>query len=128
MISTKGLLAALKLLIDSPSWTIGKLDQTKNETICLYGGISGAPYRATVGGGGRGYDEGRYRLVVRHTTNFDAAERKAAGVYDSIAGVNTPVEGKTTWIFPVYAAPVALGTDEKGVYEFAVDFKTISER
>ena len=116
----------LKTVIDSPSYTIGKLDTSKPQTICIYSGLSAGPYRPAVGNAS-GYGEKTIRILVRWGQNYAAAEAKAQEVYDALSNI-IKVEGVTTCIMRNQSEPVNLGTDDKGVYEFSIDITLYYER
>lgn len=116
----------LKTVIDSPSFTIGKLDTSKPQTICIYSGLSSGSYKPAVGNAS-GYGEKSVRILVRWGQNFAVAEAKAQEVYDALSNV-IKVDGVTTCIMRKHPEPVSLGTDDKGVYEFSIDITLYHER
>lgn len=116
----------LKTVIDSPSYTIGKLDTSKSQTICIYSGLSAGFYKPAVGNAS-GYGEKTIRILVRWGQNFTKAEAKAQEVYDALSNV-IKVGGVTTCIMRKHPEPVSLGTDDKGVYEFSIDITLYHER
>lgn len=117
----------LKSVVETPSITTGKLDTTKEQTICVYGGLSSTSAINTVGGHS-GYYPKHIRIIVRWTTNSSDAETKANEVYSAVGNVNTTIAGKSVCILPLHSEPVALGTDDKGVYEYAIELKLFCER
>lgn len=117
----------LKTMVDSPSFTIGKLDTSKTQTICVYSDLSGNPNRPAVGGAS-GYGSKAIRILVRWGQNFAKAEEKAQEVYKTLES-NSIINGdKTACIICNHAQPVGLGTDDKGVYEFSIDITLHYER
>lgn len=117
----------LKTVIDSPSFTIGKLDTSKTQTICIYSGLSSGSNKPSVGNES-GYSEKTIRILVRWGQNFAKAETKAQQVYDMLSNKTIEVEGVTTCLMPKYSEPVSLGTDDKGIYEFSIDLTLYYER
>jgi hypothetical protein len=128
MIATKDILAWLKTIIDSPSWTTGKLDTTKDKTICVYGSNINSPVRTVVGGGADGYYTRRIQLVVRWTTSCGEAEAKALSVYELTRNTDTTILAKRVWSRAIHSEPTSLGTDDKGVYEYSIILNLICER
>ena len=116
----------LKTVIDSPSFTIGKLDTSKQQTICIYSGLFAGANRPAVGNAS-GYGEKTIRILVRWGQNFAVAEAKAQEVYDTLSNVII-LDGATTCIMRNHHEPVSLGTDDKGVYEFSIDITLYHER
>lgn len=117
----------LKTVIDSPSFTIGKLDTSKTQTICIYSGLSVGLHRPAVGNAS-GHGEKTVRILVRWGQNFTTAEAKAQEVYDALGDNIIKVDGVTTCIMRKHPEPVSLGTDDKGVYEFSIDITLFYER
>lgn len=118
----------LKTVVDSPSFTIGKLDTSKSQTICVYSGISAAPLRAKIGNL-PGYEEKSLRILVRWGSNSVKAENKALEVYNILrANTSITVDGKIVCIVLSHTEPVSLGTDDTGIYEFSIDATLLYER
>lgn len=117
----------LKTVISSPSFTVGRLDTSKSQTICIYSGLSSKPVRPVVGNE-RGYGEKSIRILVRWGTNFPAAEAKAKEVYDVLGDKKLDIDGVIVCIVRSHSEPVSLGADDKGVYEFAIDVNLFYER
>lgn len=112
-------------LSGSETYTVGKLDKTKDKTTCVYGGRSPLPNNPPVGGGGKSYTEKVIRVLVRWGTAADVAESRAITVYAALNNVGATVGTSKAWLCPLNAEPVSLGTDEKGVYEYSIDVKII---
>ena len=117
----------LKTVIDSPSFTIGKLDTSKSQTICIYSGLFAGSHRPAVGNAS-GYGEKTIRILVRWGKNFAKAEEKAQQVYDLLGDSTIEIDGVTTCIVRKHPEPVSLGTDDTGVYEFSIDITLYYER
>ena len=117
----------LKTVIDSPSFTIGKLDTSKPQTICVYSGVFSGANKPAVGNVS-GYSEKTIRILMRWGNNFAKAETKAQQLYDSLSNKTVKINEKIVCISCKYAEPVNLGTDDKGVYEFSIDLTLIFER
>lgn len=117
----------LKTVIDSPSFTIGKLDTSKPQTICVYSGVFSGTNRPAIGGA-EGYSEKTIRILLRWGNNFAKAETKAQQVYGLLRNKTVSIGGVKTCIVCKHSEPVSLGTDDKGVYEFSIDLTLIFER
>lgn len=117
----------LKTVIDSPSFTIGKLDTSKPQTICIYSGLSAGSNRPKIGNE-PGYGEKSLRILIRWGNNFAKAERKAQQVYDLLNCKTVEIDGKISCITLRSSEPVSLGTDDKGTYEFSIDLILYHER
>lgn len=117
----------LKTVVDSPSFTIGKLDTSKSQTICVYSGLSAGANRPKLGNE-TGYGEKSIRILIRWGTNFAKAEEKARQVYNLLGDNKITINEKTVCIVRKYTEPVSLGTDDKGVYEFSIDVNLFYER
>lgn len=117
----------LKTVVDSPSFTIGKLDTSKSQTVCIYSGIF-AGYNKPKLGSESGYGEKTMRILIRWGTNFANAEKKAQQVYDLLDCKTIKIGGVTACITLKNSEPVSLGTDDKGIYEFSIDLILYYER
>ncbi len=117
----------LKTQVNSPSMTTGKLDKSRAQTLCVYAG-SAAPAIINVGGGASGYVQRNIKILVRWGNNSKTAEAKATEIYNLISNVRFKVSGKNVFVMPRNSWPVSLGTDEKGIYEYAIEIQTTTER
>jgi len=114
----------MKSVVTTQSITMGKLDRTKEQTVCVYGSRSSSPARLFPAS----YDDKTVQVIVRWTHDSELAETKAAEVYGQIANQAFQVQGKAARSIPVYDEPISLGTDEKGVYEYSIDLTIYCER
>ena len=117
----------LKTVVASPSFTIGKLDTSKPQTICIYSGRSAGTHRPKLGNES-GYGEKTIRILIRWGTNYARAEEKAQQVYNVLSDKTIIVDGVTVCFIRKHPEPVSLGTDDKGVYEFSIDLNLYYER
>lgn len=117
----------LKTVINSPSFTIGKLDTSKSQTICIYSGVSSEANKPKVGNNS-GYETKSIRILVRWGSNFAKAEEKAQQVYNLLGDSKITINGKIVCIVRKHSEPVSLGTDDKGIYEFSIDVNLFYER
>lgn len=127
-VTPKELLAWLKERVECPGWATGKVDMTKDKTICVYGG--GQPLAAVhnVGGGAGTYRPAHFRVLVRWGKAYGPALAKAEEVYAALAGAKGPIAGKMAYINHRFAQPQSLGTSDDGVYEHAVEIEMTTER
>lgn len=127
-ITTEDVKNRLKELVPDVPWTMGKLDQTKIQTACVYGGRGVIPVIDRVGNGPHTYTRKAFRIVTRFTTDFAQADVFASGVHQTIAETKPFFSDKFGYTEMVQEEAVSLGTDEKGVYEHSIDFQLICER
>lgn len=128
MITTTAIKDWLKTVISSPSWTTGKLDQTKEKTICVYGGRGVQLARIVVGGGEDSHYTRQIQIIVRWGQSSSAAEGKAVEVYEKIKNESVILEGKRVWVRATQEEPVSLGTDDKGIHEYSIIARLTCER
>lgn len=108
---------------------IAKMDTAKNMAMCLYSRAKAAAGNIAVGGAeSTGYTCEPMTLLIRWTSNAAAAERKAREVHGALIKQAFWINEKECFLQAVYSSPVALGTDNKGVYEYSVDFNVYYER
>ena len=118
----------LKPQVSSPSWTIGRLDSTKSQTICIYSGLTPQTAIHNVAGSKGTYKPVGFRVLIRWTNDFAASSEKAAEVYEVLAQRSRSIAGKMAYIFHRFSEPVNLGSADDGVFEQAVDITIITER
>lgn len=118
----------LKSRVNSPNWTVGKLDQTKEQTICVYSGLNTQAAVLNVAGSTGSYAPVMFRVLVRWGKGYADATAKANEVFAVLAQGTRTINEKFAHIYPVYNEPISLGTDDKGIYEYAIEIKIICER
>ena len=102
---------------------VGKLDASKENALCVYNRKrSGAPVTAL--GGLSSYDIKAISLLLHWNKNAVQAEQTAITLFEKIIA---EIELKINNIPIYYIAmqvpePVAIGTDENGVYEYVIEF------
>lgn len=102
--------------------TCGKLDDQWERSLALYGGRQpAAPHRAV--GGESSYTEDRFTLLVHWGKSAVQAEEKARAAYEVIRRMS----GEQSFTTMQYAAPMAVGQDARGIFEYVIDF-TVIER
>ena len=120
----------LKTQVNSPQWYSGKIDGKKEQCIGIYG-TTGAPQRLAVGGlSATGYSVKAVSILVHWGRNSNTAEQKAQEVYDALFGVsNVTIAGKRVIMFRMpQPEPIAVGTDEEGIYEYVIEVHIYHER
>ena len=113
------------------SWTIGKLDSTQEQTMCLYN----QPDRSGTGIAIGGLPATRtackkVSLVIRWGRDANAAEIKANAVYALLQAINNITIGTNhvDCIRLSSPTPIPLDTDSNGVYEYLIEMEIFHER
>lgn len=113
----------LKSKVDCPNWYVGKRDNTKEECITVYPTDGVAPVLPL-----GGVDQGTYgtkavSVFVHWGEYCTPAEEKAQQVYNCLFGQSGTIGGKEVIKFDMRTAePVGIGTDDKGIYEYVINF------
>ena len=88
----------------------------------------GVAKSGAVGGAeARGHEVLRLVLLLRWGRDGSLAEGKAAAVYNGIACLGFEHEGRRGFFMAVNEGPVWVGADERGVFEYALDFDVYYE-
>lgn len=102
---------------------VGKLDTSKENALCVYNRKrSGAPVMAL--GGLSSYEIKAISLLLHCSKNAVQAEQMAITLFEEISSEEKLIINNT----PIYyikfqvPEPVAIGTDENGVYEYVIEF------
>ena len=102
---------------------VGKLDTSKENVLCVYNRRrSGAPVMAL--GGVSSYDIKSVSLLLHCSKNAVQAEQMAVNLFEKIRAErkfkinNTQIH----YIDMQVPEPVAIGTDDNGVYEYVIEF------
>ncbi|EFM10169.1 conserved hypothetical protein [Paenibacillus curdlanolyticus YK9] len=119
----------LKTQVSCPSWYIGKLDGKKPECIGVYGLPGGQQYLAIGGLANTSYASKLVSILVHWGRNADTAEHKAQELYDALFGQQPEIAGKRVIMFDMRSpAPVSVGTDDEGIYEYVIEMTIFYER
>lgn len=111
----------LKEIIESPNWSIGAIDQNKEEAIVLYANrrelapISKFSYLQT-------YSMIPFTLLLRWTKNYSKAEEKANSIYELLNKGSFFIDGFDCFTSFVCEGPIDLGPSDEGVYRFSIEF------
>lgn len=106
--------------------SIGKIDNNKEIAICFYNSKRTlAPIKAI--------DKNTYKIkpitiLLRYTKNADKAETEANSIYDFFDEKLFYIENKRVISQHIYSEPIALGTDDNGVYEYSIELNLLEER
>lgn len=129
MITLSNVREWLKGFTAAEHYYIGKLDNKPDKAIGVYNyKYSGEPVTAI--GEISTYDVKNISLLIHWTVNADETEQAAQAVYEQLRTLKNQIVGTSTiyMIELFYPEPVAVGTDEKNVYEYVIDFRIYYER
>lgn len=113
----------LKTKIDCPHWYVGKRDMAKEQSITIYPTQGPAPVVPVGGLKNSSYRTKAVSVLVHWGRNCTPAEEKAQEVYDCLLGQGGVIGGKEVIKFDMRTdVPVGVGTDEKGFYEYVINF------
>lgn len=105
------------------SISIGKIDLNRDKAICFYNSRAGSPKTGTIGGKeNSSYTVKPITILLRWTANADAAEQKAKTIYDFFDERHFILNEKRVFVISRYDAPIDLGTDDNGIYEYSFEF------
>lgn len=110
------------------SWSVGKIDGSKDKAVCLYENLTSPAARDVLGGGDNSYYTVNIKILVRFTNNSVSSDTKAREVYETVYNSKHTLNGKSVWLFCVDENPLNIGTDDKGIYESVINLKAICER
>jgi len=110
----------LKTLDIANYYTIGKLENAKEQAICVYG--DGYTRRVEAVGRNSSYDIMGIRILYHGTKNLKDTEQVARSLYESIRYIVNTTMGTlyVQYLDLNYSEPVFLGTDANGVYEYVI--------
>ena len=115
----------LKTIIDIPNWYCGTIDKNQEKAIGIYDNtrvlskISQYDNLQT-------YTITPFSLLVRYTQNYIKANKKAYEIYNLLKTQRElEIDNKTYFIKLIDENPQNTGSDDKGIYEFVIDFDLI---
>jgi hypothetical protein len=113
----------LKTQVTCPQWYIGKMDGKKPECIGVYPLAGRAPVIAVGGLSNTSYATKGISILVHWGRNADSAEAKAQEVYDALFGVSgVTIGGRRVVLSDLrFDAPIGVGTDNEGTYEYVIE-------
>lgn len=110
------------------SISIGKIDNNKEKAICFYDKRI-QPYVGVIGGNkNKSTTIKPITILLRYTKNQNDAEIMAQKIYDFFNEKSFFIEEKRIFIQMLYEGPVNLGTDDRNVYEYSIEFDSYEER
>ena len=110
----------IKSLNVADYYTIGLIDNSKEKAIGVYS--DGYTRRVEAVGKLSSYDIAGIRIIYHGTKNLKNTESVARSLYESLRYLNdTDMGNLHIQYFDLnYSEPVFLGTDQNGVYEYAI--------
>lgn len=111
-----------KTLIEADHYYIGKLNEKYDRSIGLYTRQrAGAPIKAMGDAGSYGIKA--ISILVHWTNNANETEHAALALYDKMQHVTDVTIGDShiDYIMLNVPEPVAVGVDDKGVYEYVIE-------
>lgn len=113
----------LKSKIDCPYWYVGKRDTAKEQSITVYPTQGPVPVLPIGGLKNASYGTKTVSVLIHWGRSCTPAEEKAQEVYDCLFGQNGTIGGREIIKFDIRTdAPIGVGTDEKGFYEYVINF------
>lgn len=113
----------LKFQIDCPNWYVGKRDEAKENSITVYPTQGPVPVIPIGGLGMSSYGTKAVSVLVHWGKYCTPAEEKAQEVFNALFGQSGKIAGKEVVKFDMRTSePVGIGTDDKGVYEYVINF------
>lgn len=113
----------LKTVIESPRWYVGKINGNDKQCIGVY--PTQGPVRPVPIGGlsNRTYDTRAVSILIHWGNDAVQAEAKAQELYNALYGQTAVIAGCQVAMFDMRTdAPLSVGTDEKGIYEYVINF------
>lgn len=112
----------LKEIIAMSNWSCGTIDKNKEQAIGVYDNqrdISKISQFESL----QTYTIVPFTLLLRYTQNYVNANKKAYEIYNILKTQKIlEIDNKKYNIFMVYENPQNMGPDDKGIYEFVIDF------
>lgn len=113
----------LKEKIECPNWYTGKRDNTKEQSITIYPTQGPSPVIPIGGMANSSYTTKAVSVLVHWGKYATPAEEKAQEVYNAVFAQQGTIGGKKIIKFDVRTTePIGMGTDDKGVYEYVINF------
>lgn len=115
----------LKTVAVAENYYIGRLDNKQEKSLGVYNlARRGAPVMALGGQSCSSYDVKDVSLLLHWNKNARETEEAAHKLWNRIFGaahVDVPSGSHIQYIRPLVPAPIAIGTDEGGVYEYVIE-------
>ena len=112
----------LKSIITMQNWSCGTIDMNKEQAIGLYDNTRDIA-KISQFDNLQTYTIVPFTLLLRYTQNYVKANKKAYEIYNNLKKQKIlEIDNKKYNIFMVYENPKNTGPDDKGIYEFVIDF------
>lgn len=108
--------------------TIGKLDTSKKQAVCVYNRQSAGNKIAVGGLSNTSTANKKISILVHWGTNCDLAEQKAQEIYNLFYGQISVIGNSDCFFSMDQDEPVGVGTDDKGIYEYVIDLTITYKR
>ncbi len=122
----------LKTLNVAENYYIGRLDNKKEKALGVYDlGLRGAPVTAIGGAACSSYDVKNVSLLLHWNKNAKETEAAARVLWNRVfeAGdITLASNSHIQFIQPLVPAPIAIDTDDNGVYEYVIEMKIYYRR
>lgn len=122
----------LKTLNVAENYYIGRLDNKKEKSLGVYSKPgSGRPVMALGGAGNSSYDIKRISLLLHWNRNASETETAAQCLWNSLfccTDIEIPSGSHIQYIQPNVPEPVAVGTDDNGIYEYVIELNIYYRR
>lgn len=125
MITLAGIRDWIKSFGIAENYYIGVLDNKKEKSIGVYDrDVSGPPDIAIGGLDATKTEKRSISLLIHWNKNANETEQKARYLYNTLlCQNNVTIDGlHVDYIYLVVPMPIAVGTDDKGVYEYVIQF------
>ena len=126
-----GILAYLRQILpyDDAEITAHTINRNSARAIGVFHREGRAARVGTIGGPqNASYEMLRVTLWVRWGRDGCAADKKSAEIYHAVAERDFSHEGRVGFMRALNAGPVWLGMDDRGIFEFVVDFDLYVEK
>ena len=118
----------LKSHFNADYYFIGKVEQWRDKSIGIYGGTAGARVEAV--GRESSYDIATIRILLHWNKNAKETEAAARTLYETIRYITRAEMGAyiVQYVDLTDGEPNFLGTDDVGVYEYAISVRIYYRR
>lgn len=107
---------------------IGKIDESKEKVICIYGRPSSGTKIAVGGLQNTSSAVKSISILVQWSKNCDTAEQKAQSIYNIFQGTHAVIGGKECFFQMKNDEPVPVGTNDYDIYEYVIDLDIIYKK
>jgi len=119
----------LKTVILCDNWYMGKIDENKEYCIGVFPTQGPAPVMPIGGLINSSYSTKAVSVLIHWGKFYTPAEEKAQEVFNALFGQEITISGKRVVKMDFRTSePVGIGTDDKGVYEFVINFVIYYEK